>query len=555
MYALFSIVESCWAKAGRGDVHFAAAAFATNLAVSKLGQLVKQVRDLDELVSVDQLRQKFQVLVRRDSENANSQWLEMLAKLREVKQSYEHYTKGHPMKTVSSCPSCVQKPADYAQSMSGVGTSGQANLPEALVDNVMHLVFSRNVPCAIIRNSSPAYADLGYVLASTDGRPDESRLQLALQTLNASYCQYLDNSIPSKASACRLTALRLAQQATKSIDNVINDKICFPCSCTQTLAYHLRSLEADLNAFAKYKCWDLYFQSPWVAGNQILEMLDLCHYYGMKLSIYRHYVGAVVHSYNILQQLAGLERILLLEYICEQYRGTFFPGGQRPTSNFRSCWTRYVGARLKFKKGHRSRDHRGSWCMAVPAHAARKAAGLGVCGDGKEERSGCVIFKIKQQDYHMTEEQFEALSHRDICAQLGDINFGQGTSLNVTDATSSQHKLMAVLPEINTYITSTNTDTPTALLDHFSVFASCVRIVSSLSDASHTDKKEKGMNCICFASAILGGADRIVEARRLGKVDGNCWKKEEREGVLDLAMKAIREELGGREVREWCWEI
>lgn len=555
MHSLYSSVEACWAKAGRGDAHFVAAAFVTNLAVAGLAQLESRMRDLDENIDLTRLRHTLQMLVSRNPEAARPEWLEVIDNLSEVKRSYEHYTKGHPLKTVSSCASCVQRPSDYAQSTTNGGTLRRKTILQAIVDNVMHLVCTKVAPCTVVRNSSPVYADLGYIMAANDQQGHGMRLQMALHTLSISYCQYLDNSIHSEVSSCRLTALRLAQQAIGSIGSIIKDKTCFPCTCTQTLAYHLRSLETDLNGFVKHKCWDLYFQSPWVAGSHVIEILDLCHYYGLKLLVYRHYIGAVVHSYNILQQLAGLERIPLLEHIYEQYKDTFFPGGQRPTSNFRACWTRYVGARLKFKKGHKSREHRDSWCMAVPAHAARKAAGLGVCADAKKERSGCVLFKVKQQEYHMTEEQRQLLSDGSICERREDLNLSRSTSEDITHTDFSSHQLTALLPSINKYLTSSDAGGPTALLDHFAVFASCVRIISSLSNASHAEKQGQGMNCICFASAILGGADRIMEARKLGKVDGSCWKKEEREGVLSLAIRAMREEVGGREVKEWYWAM
>ena len=514
---VFISVEECWAKAGKGEVHIAAAAFTTNMALGNLFQQENKLRELEHGKTLADLRQTCRVLIpdpATASGGEKPQWLDLLDTLTGVTQAYEHYTKGHQLGTVSSCPSCVQKPSDYTQSANKVGAVGRHSLLEALIDNIMHLIVSRNTPCAILRNSCPGYADLGYAVGDNRAGEHKLRLQFGLQTLNVSYCQYLDNTIHSKVSACRL------------------------------------------DEFVKHKCWDLYFQSPWVAGNHILEILDLCHYYGMKLFVYRHYLGAVVHSYNVLQQLAGLENIPLLEHICEQYKETFFPGGQRPTSNFRSSWTRYVGARLKFKKGHKSRDHRDSWCMAISAHAAGKAAGLGVCGDAKEERSGCLLFKIKQLDYYLTDGQKKALSQGDTTEQLSKVHISQCPSSQIAAAKNSRdHDLIAMLPEINRLLTSTSPDSPTALLDHFSVFASCVRIISDLSDAAHTDKKEQGMNCICFVSAILGGADRIVEARKLDKVDGACWKKEEREGVLNLAIKAIREEMGGREVREWCWDI
>ena len=98
------------------------------------------------------------------------------------------------------------KPSDYTQSANKVGAVGRHSLLEALIDNIMHLIVSRNTPCAILRNSCPGYADLGYAVGDNRAGEHKLRLQFGLQTLNVSYCQYLDNTIHSKVSACRLTA-------------------------------------------------------------------------------------------------------------------------------------------------------------------------------------------------------------------------------------------------------------------------------------------------------------------------------------------------------------
>ena len=535
--------------AGRGEVHFAAAAFVTNTAFGMLTQLGDRMRDLEESINLKQLRQQCCLLLQPTQQSSEMpSWQHLLEQLAFIQQTFQHYTPDHQLSTQSWCTPCVQKPSDYAQSADEQRNKSESSLMKALIDNIMHLVTSKNAPCAMVRNSTPGYANVGYLLSHSASKQNELRSLFVLHLLQVSYASYLDSRIPRKVSNCRLSGLKLAQQAAKSVGSVLEDKTCFPCRCSQTLAYHLQNLEADLRSYSSFKGWDLYFQSPWVAGNHILEILDLCHYYGMKLFGYRHYIGAVVHSYNVLQQLAGLEKVPLLEHICEQCKDTFFPGGQRPTSNFRSSWTRYIGARLKFKKGHKSRNHRESWCMAVPAHAARKAAGLGIGGDSKEERSGCVLFKIKQQDYHLTEKQWHDLAH-ETCRDDHRLDKG----LNI-DSGFDADNVTVLLPSINDLFTSTTTTSPSALLNHVAVFTSCVRIISTLSDATHTDEKEKGMNCICFVSAILSGADRILEARRLGKHCGACWKKEEREGVLEMAMKGIRAEMGGREVGGWCWE-
>jgi hypothetical protein len=538
-------------------VHFAAAAFTTNVAISQLVQLQKRMRGLDSDINMTRLRQQCFSLNQASSDLAGQPppWHRLLDELTETQNECQHYTNNHQLSSVPSCPSCIQRPAEYIQQADSDGAdSKRTTLLKVLLNNILHLVLSKSAPCTIIRNSTPGYADFGYMLSNSEASIDDLRLLFELHTLNVSYRQYLENSNPSKVSACRLTALRLAQQAIESIGKKIKDKTCFPCRCPQTLAYHLQNLEKDLWSYSKHKCWDLYFQSPWVAGNHVLEILDVCQYYGMKLFVYRHYIGAVVHSYNILQRLAGLEKLTFLEYVCEQFKETFFPGGQRPTNSFQACWTRYVGARLNFKQGHKSRNHRKSWCMAVPAHAARQAAGLGIGTDAKELRSGCLLFKIKQQDYHMTQEQWQARSADNVDMRSEKEHVNRNASGTITE-TSSEQSLPTFLPEVDKLLTSNSLNGCSALLDHFSVFASCVRIIADISDSTHTGEKQRGMNCICFANALLTGADRIVGARKMGRIKGACWTKEERDGLLEMAKKAMRDEFGKKEVKDWFWEI
>jgi len=81
----------------------------------------------------------------------------------------------------------------------------------------------------------------------------------------------------------------------------------------------------DLQCYASHNCWDLIFQSPWVAGNHVLEILALCNYYGHYLLKYRHYMGAILHSYNALTQFGGLDKVPLLEKICDQFCEILFP--------------------------------------------------------------------------------------------------------------------------------------------------------------------------------------------------------------------------------------
>lgn len=538
--SVFTEIEGMWRQAGREEIHAVSVAFATHVGYATLLKLEERLRDLDERVSIAKLQDKCCLPIKGDS-NADevSCWHILLNDLAAAEKALQHHHEGH--NAGMSKKMLLQKPMDYFKATDDSSMSSLATA--ALVENIMQLIESSRAPSAIVRNSTPVYADLGYSLSKHSGDNINLRLILGMNVLKQSYeTHVLSMQQPSLTPRYRLAALKLAQAAATSVRTIIDDKDCFPCRCTQTLAFHLQHLEEDLSHFAGQKCWNLYFQSPYVSGSHILEVLDLCHYYGSKLFLYRHYIGALVHAYNVLRQLAALEEMPLLEYLCEEFKSQWFPGGVRPTKNFRACWTRYIGARLKFKKGHR-RDRQDSWCMAVPAHAARKAAGLGVGrGELKNEKDVPMLFAIKQQDYDVADLQWEKLRTQ------------AGSHRLIRDAS----RLQDLLPRLEQDLNSRKSDAagPSKVrLNHFDVFRDCVRIVQQVSDATHTDTKEKGMNCICFVTAVLEGGDRIVDTRASGKIDGkgSCWTKAEREGVLKTTTESMKTVLAGRPASEWSW--
>lgn len=547
-------IEQCWSRAAKGEVHFVSAAYLTHIGYAALLQVERRLRDLNEDINIADLQEKCCKLLDQP-DGAKSEWHELLQRLAAHQQTVDHLTREHKSATPTTEAPLVQKPVEYITE-----NTEPSNTVSALLHNATALIRSISAPSAIVRNSTPVYADLGYLLFHSGKQDNQLRLSLSLHLLTQSYTSYVLNlEKPILACNTRLAALRLAQSAASSVGELIEDKNCFPCRCAQTLAFHLQNLETDLKAYSQQNKWDLLFQSPYVAGSHILEMLDLCHYYGSKLFVYRHYIGSLVHSYNVMTQLGGLEKIPLMEYLCEEFKHAFFPAGERPTRSFRGCWTRYIGARIKFKKSHK-RNNKDSWCMAIPPHEARKAAGLGV---GRNEASGekgeCLVFKIKQRDYDVTEPQWEQIQ-----------SLAERTQCRCPDQTKMEDEtakppLSKILPLLESELVSAkksepDSHLPKAKLNHFKVFRDCVKIIGEISDSTHTDKKERGMNCICFASAILEGADRIVDARalRMASGKGSCWTKDEREGVLETTGKAMREVLGGKKVTGkdgWEWEF
>ncbi|KAK5047966.1 hypothetical protein LTR84_006156 [Exophiala bonariae] len=561
--------EECWKLAGEGQISPVTAAFINNVAFAQVRRVGVELLEYDEKLTVKGLHR---ICCSFDRQNGQTPKHSLLNQLQETERVLDHYKDGHQISRVRSCPSCVQKPTDYLQAPEVEEGKSPSHFVTAIVDNIIHLVTERVAPTSIVRNGTPVYADVGYLITHSNDNNQTWSPVLGLHLLSQGYKTYM-HAIPQPnlVSSCRINALRLAQQAHSQVLTILDDKDCFPCRCTQTLAYHLQNLCDDVQNFAKHKRWDLYFQSPWVAGNHILEILDLCHYYGMRLFSYRHYVGAVLHSYNVLKTLAGLEPIPILESISDQFRDVFFPGGNCPKSSFRACWGRYVGARVKFKKGHRSRNSRDSWCMAVPAHAARRAAGLGPKDDIHQLKAAGLVFKIKQQDYHVDDDDWQLVAKLLNPRQIQDTKSQTRRSSSVVELSTRQGQLLDLAQAIERSFTQTETEPefestsepegqstllPLARLNLLAIFQSCVRVVSTLSEETHTGVDEKGINCICFASAILTGADRIVDGRRLGRAE--AWKKDERECIAQ-ASKAIKDVFGKVNddggVGRWLWEF
>ncbi|RMD44690.1 hypothetical protein DV735_g399, partial [Chaetothyriales sp. CBS 134920] len=530
-------VKGLWQQAACGSIHILTASIMTNVACAAISRLEASLRDEDESIRLPEIAAMCCTVPAGQpgpDQDKPQDLHSFIKRLQTMDMAFGHYTDGHQSIKIVSCSTCMQRPADFVQSAPTLGQDDNLKLARALIDNLIHLLAAGDASPAIVRSSSTVYQDVkGYMMRS-DESAGTLKLAFGLELLSQTYQAYiLHLDSQSSPAGCRLSALRLAQQAVLSIKGVLADKTSFPCQCPQTLAFHLYNLEMDLAEYVKHRCWDLYFQSPWIAGNHMLEIIDLSHYYGEKLFAYRHYVGSVLHSYNILERLAGLEKIPLLEFLCKQFESTFFPGG-RPTGNFRACWSRYIGARLKFNKGHRTRSQRDSWCMAIPAHAAKKAAGLGV-GQDKQDfgfKDDCLMFKIKQQEYKVSDAQWEAVS--------------------MDPNPSARFSALAAVIDRDLRH-STTTWAAAAAINPFAVFSSCVGVIKTLSDQTHNDAKEKGMNCICFVSAIIQGGERIVNARKLGRTSGAAWTKDEREGVIETTSKTIAAEF--TQSNKWTWDI
>ncbi len=168
----------------------------------------------------------------------------------------------------------------------------------------------------------------------------------------------------------------------------------------------LTDFHSDLKAYLHTRGFDLYFQSPWVSGSHVHEILHAFFYYGLRLMSYRKNVGAVVHVYNVLRQHTQFEPIPILENICNTFGDLTFPGG-RPNRNFRNTCIRYMVGRLRFSQDrHRSGCH----SLAIPSHRAKATAGFGA---GEDSRSACqsisFSYRIRSNGYHLNHAEWDGV--------------------------------------------------------------------------------------------------------------------------------------------------
>lgn len=553
IHELYQASQAVWRQTGAGGISLVVAAAVTNVACASLRELDVQLRELDPYIDLPSLHktcglpQGLSSIEYETGPKCEDQH-QMLEDMHTSWKAVNHVKKGHSMPTGVAC---LHQPAELVNSPDFVTLLMQA---------ILRLASGEAAADAVIRNGTPAYVEIAH------SKDPSNKLwsTLVLHLLSDSYKAYMSGlRSPVMLSSCRLSALKLSQQAQSSLSAVLSDKVSFPCRCEETISFRLDQLRHTLQRYTAYKCWDIFFQAPWVAGNHILEMLDMCFYYGMRLIRYRHYVGSVLHSYNVLKQLAAMEETPLLEYLCNTFAHIFFPGGQRPINRFAASWARFVGARLKFKKGHKDHNHRESWCMAVPTHTAKRAAGFGIDGEGKSQvaEDTCIseIMDLKRRDYHVDESTWDI-----ICGweDLGAIKKAKKRPTASPRSTERKfvpnHSTTAHsnhLQDLSSYLDQDMKRTlPSLRLNLFAVFETCVKVVSSISNATHPGPRDKELRCICFATTILTGGDRIKDAEALGKPD--CWKKSngERKTVED-AQKAIREAMATVERADWLWNV
>jgi hypothetical protein len=173
--------------------------------------------------------------------------------------------------------------------------------------------------------------------------PIPFHLVYGMEMLLSTYKAFLWQGADMTKQNCRILALKFAKEVQGSILEAVSALEMVQNAGDHAASSHrlLLKLEADkLDGYARERRFDLYYQSPWVAGCHMVEILDIAFFKGLLLCCELGYVCAVLHLYNALRHLdPPIRKIGLLEQLCQLFLQPLFLGTV-PKENFSSHFRR-----------------------------------------------------------------------------------------------------------------------------------------------------------------------------------------------------------------------
>ncbi|KAL9080350.1 MAG: hypothetical protein Q9157_000878 [Trypethelium eluteriae] len=551
MQGLISVVMETWELAGQRKLPYFVANLVSHTAFAEFERVSHRLKTSCEIADPAVLRKRFTRMgelscedkqyteLRRTVEVLNKSWQQLLSmKSHNPMDLFEQVTSR------SDSPQIIRKDAELDDDC----------MASMLKDLVRQIFDSKRVRTSIYRVGSPVWADVGLFLAHGNEEGDGFRCSFGLQLLLRSLKSYVFADEPYiDATACRLQALRFAQEAIPNIRAVLDDPT-MPCRCPDTLAFHLEKLQTDLREFMGTKVFDIYFSSPWVTGSHMIEIADALFYYGLRLFSYRNFVGSLLHAYNALRYFNSIEPIPLFDSISEAYGPLLFPGARPSSGSFKSCYMRHMGGRLSFCS---SKHDSGCHSMIIPPATAWATAGFGLPRGNEDPRfdskKTSLIFYLKEQDYLL---QDATLSHIvDVIGKKSTTADDQSSHESAKARPCSHHgrttlpscprqKLKAVREALSREF---NHPLCTARINFFQVYLVCVRIISRITDEYHGEDTKPGQRCICFANDLILAADKSRGTEKRFKY--HCHK-----GLVDICKTAVVEEVGDAKIEDFLWK-
>ena len=552
---LLLATKKVWEQAAKGKIPLAVAALITNVAFARFEGVEQQLKFTCGSSDPGVLRTK---LVKGQASLIRLKALDdvvdspAIMAIESLQQSWHLllHLKNNVRPTGLEIEPGARKTSSIALRIGPNSAEADEKCLDMILLNIKQHVLTKSVPTDIVRDGSPLYAEIGYFLTHKENDVNGLRCTFGLRMLLDAYKSFMmacqgTGHHPS----CRLQALKLAQEALPCIGAVLGDP-SMPCRCPQTLAFHLGNLEKDFKEFLQEKCFDLYFQSPWISGSHILEMHETLFYYGLRLFSYRNYVGSVVHIYHVLREIIGFRSVPLLEQLRDTFSDILFPGG-RPSRNFKACCLRYMGGRLRFRAN--APDHKsGSHHMVIPAHTARTTAGFGLRKEANDSRFAyckvSMFYNIKEKGYHVDESLWSRTHALAKPSVGGKDRKGHACAHGHPNQEPTSNSCLYQLSQLQKAVLADCAGPfPIAKINFFQVYMSCTQIVSIISDKTH-DGEERGPNCLCFLDVMVQAADRYRANEHKMQPFG-CKE------LVTTCKEAISAVLGDRSLDDFLWKI
>lgn len=424
------------------------------------------------------------------------------------------------------------------------------------------LLFSMNPLMEYIRDIDKIYRSKDR--SNAPNASITTNVVFGLQLLVESYKSFFfPNETTPKTVNCRVQMLKFAQDVKDTLTKIrtlrpfIHDK----CQCTffctsRRLSSNIWALELDLMILTKQKIFDLYYQAPWVAGSQMLEILSRATDLGVDLCNKNQIVWAVLHLYNLLRQCGVLdEETVLLKHLCSAIGKQVFRGDP-PQRDF---WTRYKvcnGARLEFDRStkHQPRDRHDPSDQKKPCAPPGRNWRLNM-------PTSYTVF---------TNSNHEINSHQtSILAGLYSCKFHptcvgwsyawHGSDRNKTPSDEDRqkvadeiaaHPLAVVLDSLESALgPELQGDFPMAQLNWFELFLTMTEILGEMGRAAHAECIECRLKCACDAKIWVDHGLNAVEelmqkADKYGNIATSAFGSEYL-SIVEPARNAIRSALRG----------
>jgi len=563
MLDLLTTTQHTWEQAAQGAISVVIATFITHSAFAEFEDIEIRLKNICGVLDPGMLRSRYLNMEQElslqmaDEKDPESSLKQMIDSLREYWLAIIQIMLEGPHSL------SVQRPSHFILRQGSGSDSQDKEYVTTILKNIGHHIQSGILHNSVACIGSPVYDEVGYFLTRGENDGNSLRCSFGLRlVLQSCKSYYFSSPPPAVPAACRLQALKFAQQAIISIKAVLDDST-MPCKCPDTLANHLDRLMSDFRSFLQTKVFDLYFQSPWVSGSHIVEMLDALFRHGLRLFNYRTYISSILHVYNVLRQFTSLQPILLFDRLVEGTLGEIiFPGG-RPCRSFKACHTRSMGGRLRFDSHNRKGHHKsGNHSMAIPAHAAKATAGFSIpkCEADSDHRFDIekisLLHYIKSRRYHPTKANWKRICEIGNAEPKESLDskiskFGeQGTCPHSrqagNDPSCPNQRLQGLQKALHTELAGSSF--PVAVINFFAVYLACVHIISTISDryhASFDDDTTSGQNCLCFVDDVLRAGDRCRADEKLPF--GH-------QGLVDICQEAILETMAGKDLDDFMWK-